>query len=183
MRINDAILAAFGGTWDNPPTLPEGWVSDPQLNASREEAGKVVADLAARGFWGWKDPRTCLTLPFWQELVPNMSVVLCVRHPFEVAQSLAGRRESYVPRGRAMNLWQASYAAAIVEISDLPHVVTRYVSFFYDTAPSSGGYSNSSGTPRRKNRSPTPSPRSIRPCGGASVWTRRSSRTGSPPAL
>lgn len=132
VAINDAILALFGGKWDAPPTFPAGWTADSRLAALRLEASKIVVELGGHGFWGWKDPRTCLTFAFWREIVPNVAVVLCVRHPFEVAQSLAGRRISYVSRLRAMDLWHTYYATACADTVGVPNVVTRYVSYFYD---------------------------------------------------
>jgi hypothetical protein len=38
--------------------------------------------------WGWKDPATCLTLAFWQTLLPHMRYVICIRNPLDVAISM-----------------------------------------------------------------------------------------------
>lgn len=132
VAVNDAILALFGGTWDAPPVFPPNWTSDPRLASLRLEASQIVVELGGHGFWGWKDPRTCLTFAFWRELVPDVAVVLCVRHPLEVAQSLAGRRISYVSRLRAMDLWHTYYAMACAGMENTANVITRYVSYFYD---------------------------------------------------
>lgn len=132
VEINDAILAAFGGTWDSPPDLPENWTADPRLTKPKEEAIHLVRQLSAHGLWGWKDPRTCITLPFWKEIVPEMTIVLCVRHPIEVAQSLAAREIGYASRERAIALWHDSYDHALSACGDSPTVVTHYISYFYE---------------------------------------------------
>jgi len=47
--------------------------------------------------WGWKDPRTCLTLDHWIDIIlkfrnkKNIKVVFTIREPFSVANSLKNR--------------------------------------------------------------------------------------------
>ena len=36
-----------------------------------ERARTLVSARASRPFWGWKDPRTCLFLEFWDRLLPQ----------------------------------------------------------------------------------------------------------------
>jgi hypothetical protein len=86
VRINDAVLEHFNAGWDLPPREPR-W-DDPELNGLRGLAMTVLAELSSHPHWGWKDPRMCLTLPFWQALVPDLRPVMCVRHPAEVSASL-----------------------------------------------------------------------------------------------
>ncbi len=43
--------------------------------------------------WGWKEPRTCLTLPVWRTIYPEARYVHIVRHPLDVALSLRTRQE------------------------------------------------------------------------------------------
>ena len=44
--------------------------------------------------WGWKDPRSTLTLPLWLELFPDARVIEIVRHGVDVAASLVHRERS-----------------------------------------------------------------------------------------
>ena len=90
VEVNDEILAAFGGSWRKLPALPDGWERDARLAALREKAAQIIAtDFAGFTSWGFKDPRVCVTLPFWKPLLPKARYVLCLRSPSEVAQSLA----------------------------------------------------------------------------------------------
>lgn len=130
--INNAILDVFGGNWNNPPVLPDDWTAHPRLAPIREQALTLVAELSAHGAWGWKDPRTCLTFEFWRELIPDISVVLCVRHPVEVAQSLTARHHDYATREKALRLWHDYNAAALEVVGGKPQVTTHYISYFYD---------------------------------------------------
>src|SRR5688572_17839806 len=63
--LNDEILDRFGGRWDEPPSFPPAWPRDPRMEDLREQARHLLTDnFAVAPLWGWKDPRTCLTLPF-----------------------------------------------------------------------------------------------------------------------
>src|SRR5262245_51351041 len=78
--INDALLDHYGGTWDKPPQFPSGWQNDPALYDLRLRAHTLVNDqFRDYTLWGWKDPRTCLTLPFWQELLSELHYLICLR--------------------------------------------------------------------------------------------------------
>ena len=90
LDVNNELLGRLGGTWYAPPALRVGWADDPELEDLRERAARLVeSDLAPYDVWAWKDPRTCLTLPFWQELVPELLPVVCLREPSETARSFA----------------------------------------------------------------------------------------------
>ena len=102
VALNDELLARLGGRWQEPPPLAPGWERDPALDDLREKARALVAaDFAGRAEWGFKDPRTCLTLPFWKTLLPPMRYILCVRNPADVAHSL----EHAMPFERGAALW------------------------------------------------------------------------------
>jgi hypothetical protein len=61
------------------------------LGAEKEAAARLLREFVGREWWGWKDPRNCLTLPFWQGFFPGMKTVVCLRHPLEVVRSLERR--------------------------------------------------------------------------------------------
>src|SRR5438309_5043020 len=52
VRLNDALLRAWGGPWDRPP--PGAGTTPDEL---RSRALGLVGRLAGPGPWGWKDPR------------------------------------------------------------------------------------------------------------------------------
>ncbi len=112
VALNDAILNVFGGAWDCPPVFPEDWESADQLQPIHTQAGLLIAEFVGQAHWGWKDPRTSLTMAFWRQHCPEMNVVLCVRNPLEVARSLH-RRQGFSPQ-LSMNLWYR-YNTNIVE--------------------------------------------------------------------
>ncbi len=103
VEINDAILFAFGGAFDSVPPFPADWPTAPALQHQREKATNLLQTFKGKERWGWKDPRNSLTLQFWQQFLPDIKVLVCLRHPLEVARSLQKRNGSSIPFG--LNLW------------------------------------------------------------------------------
>lgn len=89
---NDDVLARAGCDWSAPSdTLPESLTVAAQDPTTRR---RLTARHRALGDepWVWKDPRNCLTLPLWLALDPQSPALsITVRHPIEVARSLAAR--------------------------------------------------------------------------------------------
>lgn len=112
VEIDDAVLEAFGGAWDDPPDLPPGWERDPRLEPLRAQARELIdRQFSASGLHGWKDPRASLTLPFWRTVTPVAATVVCVRAPHQVAASLSHRDE--IGSERAARLWSRYVSAAL----------------------------------------------------------------------
>jgi hypothetical protein len=128
VSMNDRILDAFGGAWDTPPALPDGWVRDPRLDGIRREAETLAAARAEP--WGWKDPRTSLTAAFWREVWPALRFVVCVRNPLEVAASLRAR--GYTSQRFGLRLWEDYHRALDAAVHGAPQIVTHYDSYFCD---------------------------------------------------
>jgi hypothetical protein len=95
-EFDDDLFAHLGGSWDRPPVLAPGWEHGPGLAEFRARAATLLDDAfgspdeRARTI-GWKDPRLSLLLPFWRTVIEVDATVLVVRHPEEVASSLARR--------------------------------------------------------------------------------------------
>jgi hypothetical protein len=102
-QLNDSILSAMGGDWMNPPELGPGWQDSEPVRALASGAAEQLATLyPEEGRWGWKDPRTSLTLPFWQELIGPMDYVICLRSPAAVAASLELRYNKGIRKVRPL---------------------------------------------------------------------------------
>jgi hypothetical protein len=124
-EINDAILEAFGGSWDEPPELRFGWERDPRLRGLRRKARAAIrADFPRRAPWAFKDPRTSLTLPFWHRLAGRMRHMVCVRNPVDVAASLEARNG--FPMARGARLWLRYTSAALQHTAGRPRLLVFY---------------------------------------------------------
>jgi SAM-dependent methyltransferase len=99
MELHDDLLRANGGAWDAPPE-PVVWPAEYQ---ARRDA--IIATYPTDQIWGFKDPRTLLTLEGWLEALPSVRFVGTFRHPLAVAASLQARNGFAVEHSLA--LWEA----------------------------------------------------------------------------
>jgi len=96
VHINRLLLRAGGGSWWQIPTridgqIPEEWVA------------KLCEDKRGRT-WGFKDPRVSITYPAFRKWFPGFLLVGALRHPLDVAQSLATRNG--IPLERGLEIWR-----------------------------------------------------------------------------
>jgi hypothetical protein len=105
--LDDEILMHYGGSWDCPPILPEGWEQDLAAIAFTERAGNLLKDVYESRHFVMKDPRASLLLPLWRNATDDSDcAVVIVREPLEVAASLT--RRNGLPTLTGLALW-ASY--------------------------------------------------------------------------
>jgi hypothetical protein len=128
--MNDNLLAMVHAGWDCPPSDNELWSPRPELDGWLTKAEQLIDGLSTYGRWGWKDPRTSLTLPFWLRLIPDLKVIICVRNPLEVARSLSARNGTSLAFG--LNLWQLYNQRAGSVVTSQNHLVTHYETYFTD---------------------------------------------------
>jgi hypothetical protein len=128
VRLNEDILAHFGGKWDEPPSFPARWEFAPEVNALLGQAGELVGRFRRQRHWGWKDPRNSLTIPFWRRLIPELKVVVCVRNPLEIAHSLYVRGDSV--DASQFQLWLTYYRQLLSAVPPAHRLVTHYQSYF-----------------------------------------------------
>jgi hypothetical protein len=128
-KLNQRILHKLGGGWDYPPSPPTSWTTGP-LAPFRTEAETLVQQFVDREPWGWKDPRNCLTLPFWQAILGTVRVVVVIRNPLEVAESL--RKRNGFSRALSMALWHAYNQRLLDTIPPSDRIITHYGMHFQD---------------------------------------------------
>jgi hypothetical protein len=123
--LNEELLARVGGRWWSPPDFAPGWDLGPGLEDLRARARAFRNDLSRAPVWGWKDPRTCLLVPFWRPLLPSDTrYVICVRHPLDIARSLHARDDLAI--GDGIRLWEIYTTAALAETRDASRTVVAY---------------------------------------------------------
>ncbi len=130
-ECNQRLLEAQGGHWSAPPELDDGWERRPELAPIDSDARAAVADLATAPISAWKDPRTCLTLPYWRARMPaDPVVVVSYRHPLEVAGSLRARND-FGP-GHVVALWERYNHSLLAAAAGLPTIVVAYADLVAD---------------------------------------------------
>jgi hypothetical protein len=108
IAANDAILKHYGCAWDKLAAwnfTENPAAKDVQaLSSATESIKKVILELDANRPWVVKDPRMCLTFPYWKPHL-EVPVVVCVyRSPLEIARSLKTRNEFSF--SQSMALWE-----------------------------------------------------------------------------
>ena len=99
--LNEDVLGANGGAWDLPVAVNR-WTAE-QSNRRDEILDRFRS--RSGGWWGFKDPRTLLTLPFWLEAIGQPRFIATYRHPHRVALSLRNRNRT--PFEESYKLWLA----------------------------------------------------------------------------
>lgn len=128
LEINDQILSEFGGGWDLVPEFPANWGSSNRLSAQRQSAQALLRQFSRYEVWGWKDSRNSITLPFWKQSIPELKVVIIVRNPVSVADSL--KRRGVSSYSFSMHLWLNYYLHLIESASSQDCIITHYDSYF-----------------------------------------------------
>lgn len=129
MDINQQLLARYGGTLEDPPIFPDRWWEDEALRPLRDEAEDFIRYAfgdGAQPMWGWKDPQTTLTYPFWRALLPDLRAVISIRNPLDVAASITVHDEGHASTRKALALWQHFTETALRETSPAERIVVHY---------------------------------------------------------
>jgi hypothetical protein len=124
VRFNDRLLGELGGSWFCPPLMGPKELS-PMLRRHASDALATLHAAHPQQPWVWKDPRTCVLLPFWSTVLEQrVAYLLVVRHPFEVGDSLA-RRNRFTPLF-SLALWERYTRQAMLGAAGRPAMVCTY---------------------------------------------------------
>src|SRR4030095_15515058 len=129
MEVHEELLAAAGTSWDDwtrvSPALLENATGD---RLRGQLLALLEADLGRSRLFVVKDPRMCRLVPLWrsvlQEFGATVRVVIPLRNPIEVADSLATRND--FPTAWRLLIWLRHVLDAERETRDLPRSVIRY---------------------------------------------------------
>ncbi len=130
MDINDGILSRLGCGWDQLANFDARRIEAFQDPALAGPIRKVLDQLERNGIGFIKDPRLCLTLPVWERYAPPAAIVWVLRHPIEVAQSLAARGDCSIQVGLA--LWDIYNRTALRWLYQRPIITVDFEVFRND---------------------------------------------------
>jgi len=77
VQLNDALLDRAGGKWDKPPEHARIIKAGQELSSRIEQT--VAMESKGHEFWGWKDPRTTLTIQCYWQYLTNPHLIICFR--------------------------------------------------------------------------------------------------------
>lgn len=110
MDINSRMITGFDRTESALAALAGQvrYLLEPSLDRIAARGARYADEVRAvakePGVQGIKDPRFCLTWSAWGASVDIEACVVCIRHPFEVADSL--RRRQRVPMRLGLRFWR-----------------------------------------------------------------------------
>jgi hypothetical protein len=130
--VNDVILHAFGGFDMGMPPMPRSWLRSRRAEELRCVMRATFDDVYQGERWLWKDPRICLTLPLWRQVLNDFGVVFVVRDAGPTMRSLHRREAGRYPFFYCYALWDDYYRRAVAALSGLPVVRVDFDSMLED---------------------------------------------------
>ena len=130
LEINEELLCHLGSAYDRLDLAWERLKNDPVINTLNEKAKQIVIRKLSEnnGLWGFKDPRTCRLLSFWNEVYDSVgceaNFVIVLRNPLSVASSLAMR--NHTPFEKSYFLWLQHMLPAVLVSAGSPRCLIDY---------------------------------------------------------
>ena len=137
-RVVDAherLLHALGRKWYSVTPMPPHWQASEAAYECRQSIRQLTVDeFSAVPLWGVKDPRICLFLPLWKEVLDELGIIphflVVMRNPMEVALSLARRDGLYPVHSLALTEFYMFNALSF--LSDKGYSTSLYVDLLSD---------------------------------------------------
>ena len=131
-QLHDRLLEKLGRIWSTAAPLPDQWQLAEEVCLYKEELKALVrANFAGHPLWAWKDPRTCILLPLWREVLEELGIelscIFVVRNPLDVANSLKNR--DLIPLHQGFGIWFNQNLVALKDAAGLPTVFLAYDQF------------------------------------------------------
>lgn len=128
-EIDERLLHGIGRRWSDIGPFPSDWENSP---AAKDALGHIIRlierEFADKPLWAIKDPRQCRLAPIWLKAMQlsgiKVSVLIVVRDPWEVAQSLAKRDQIDEPSAR--QIWVQHLFEALDATQGTPRTLITY---------------------------------------------------------
>ncbi|MDM8564352.1 glycosyltransferase [Candidatus Halobeggiatoa sp. HSG11] len=91
--LNDDILQSLGISWDNINDFEPSLLTETICEEFAPRIQKIIFNLDSHRPWMIKDPRLCLLLPVWEQVLEVPICIHVYRNPIQVAQSLKTREK------------------------------------------------------------------------------------------
>lgn len=124
--------------------VPWAWCAASRVIPSMlsEASLELVRSAAARARSGgpcvWKSPLFALTLAVWRRQLPDMTCVVPIRNPIEIADALA--RSFEIPAVDAVRIWYRQHRILLTTLSDheIPSLFVDFERMFHNPAREAG---------------------------------------------
>jgi len=127
--LNEEVLATLGCNWNSLRLIGSDELTGSRLAALRLRAIELLNKKFGNGdIFGFKDPRVCRLLPFWQQVFSHLKLndkyVISLRNPLSVEKSLAAR-DGFNPE-KSHLLWLEHVIPSLSWTEGKPRVVIDY---------------------------------------------------------
>lgn len=111
------FLRGAGFDWDRVAGFSLAGTDDSPRRTLRAELTAILDRVGAHGHpLALKDPRLCLVLPLWLELLPNAACVIAVRDPREIAASIRQGPRGIYASNFLVALWEKYLRSALAAL-------------------------------------------------------------------
>lgn len=128
------FLKAIGRDWDKLAGYPGDAFDTPAAAEMGSALSDILARLQAHSPWLVKDPRLGLVLPAWRAAGAAFVPVVMVRHPLEIAGSLARSPRGIYPTAHLLALWEKYLRQTLAGLAGQPAVFLDYRLLMTDPA-------------------------------------------------
>lgn len=113
VALNEELLSTLGSSWECPaPADRVGTADQGVFEQVRQLWSEILERCPAASPMALKDPRLCVLWPLWKRALDlEVTVVLALRNPLEIARSLQERDGLSIPVGLA--LWETYTVGAL----------------------------------------------------------------------
>ena len=124
-RFNDRLIDYLGNDSFACSLLDVEWQRSSRVSSLNRQADRLFTRAHSGSVWLWKDPRICLTLPFWRSVWTECpAVVFVYREPLEVALSL--HRSYGHNKACSLALWERYSRSALRAAIGMPLIAIDY---------------------------------------------------------
>lgn len=124
IHINEHILTQAGGGWF---TLPDPELIEGQAGLFQKQIRALIKKRNAQHqFWGWKDPRTALTLPCFLPYLSSPKIVVVRREKESVIKSLVKREKGTMTERAADALYTEYHIRIVQSAARVGYAVVHY---------------------------------------------------------
>ena len=128
--LNDTVLFTAGCDWDRVSELDLDAIPASSKAAHRSAAADIVMNMDAHRPWFMKEPRFCVLLPVWRDVLEIPVYIHIQRNPLEVAHSLKAR--SGIPIRAGLALWETYNVRALEASAGLPRLFVSFEDLMQD---------------------------------------------------
>ena len=117
-QLNDYVIHSVGCDWDKVADFDLNVLPEAVITEFRRKASALVLEMDAHRPWLLKEPRLCLLLDLWKDLLEVPICIHIYRNPLEVARSLNSRNGIPIQTGIA--LWEKYNQSGLDASRELP---------------------------------------------------------------